>query len=62
MDIEEMLKMPLNTQKKIPGNIWVVRVPGGWVYESVLHQTSRWDGFVQPIAVSSTFVPEPKEE
>lgn len=59
MTIHDMVKMELNDEKKIyssdAGSLWIIRVPGGWIYVEREYGESY-----ELLSKNSTFVPIPK--
>ncbi|MCB0707440.1 MAG: hypothetical protein KDC34_19120 [Saprospiraceae bacterium] len=55
MNITELQDMRLHTEAKIRKDVYVLRVPGGWIYTYYL--TTGIDGNTDNLAASSVFVP-----
>lgn len=56
MNIKEMLEMKLHDEQKLCGILFVMRVPGGWIYREIKNAGNS----TSAMCVTAVFVPEPK--
>jgi len=54
MTIKELLEMEMHEEKYIFNHRTVIRVPGGWIYETEIYKNEVYTG-----GMTSCFVPEP---
>ena len=54
MTIKKLLEMEMHEEKYIFNHRTVIRVPGGWIYETEIYKNEVYTG-----GMTSCFVPEP---
>jgi len=50
MENEELYEMELHEEKQVTLGLYVIRVPGGWIYRSEASNNDNW-------TISTTFIP-----